>query len=70
MLLDLKTKSRTGSDNIPSKGFDTGEPSVAHFLLIIFEASFLCGILPRHWHITGVVLVKDDRLSLDNRLYD
>lgn len=68
MLLNLKTKSSPGPDDIPNGFLRRYAESLARFLVIIFRASLLTGCVPEDWKIARVVPVfkKGDRLQVTN----
>lgn len=68
MLLTLKTKSGVGPDKIPNIFLRRYAETLARFLTIIFQTSFITSVLPNGWLLTRVVPVfkKGDPLSLTN----
>lgn len=68
MLLNLKTKSSCGPDNLSNVFLKRYAESVAKFLVIIFRISLLHGHLPSDWRVARVVPVykKGDRALLQN----
>lgn len=68
MLLNSKTKTSCGPDNIPNIFLRRFAESVAKYLVIIFRVSLLSAELPEDWRSARVVPIfkKGDRLLLQN----
>lgn len=68
MLLNLKTKTSSGPDDIPNVFLRRYAESLAKFLVIIFRISFLTGKVPSDWKIARVVPIykKGCRFSIEN----
>lgn len=68
MLLNLKTKSSCGPDNLPNMFLKRYAESIAKFLVIIYRNSLLHGKLPDDWRVARVVPIhkKGDRSLLEN----
>lgn len=68
MLLNSKTKTSCGPDNIPNIFLRRFAESVAKYLLVIFRVSLLSAELPDDWKSARIVPIfkKGDRLVLQN----
>lgn len=68
MLLNIDEKKAPGPDNIPSAFLRRYAESLAHFLTVIFQVSFLTSSLPNDWLRARVVPVhkKGDYMSVTN----
>lgn len=68
MLLNIKSKSSCGPDNIPNAFLRRYAESIARFLVVIFRSSLSQGIVPKDWLIARVVPVfkKGDNAIVTN----
>lgn len=68
MLLNLKTKASTGPDGIPNIFLRRYAEIISQFLVIIFRASLLSGVVPEDWKLARIVPVfkKGDETLFTN----